>query len=148
MSSTGSKARGERAAAWSDDERVKIAAADDLHVAPLREDGKTYGTPTWIWSVMVDDELYVRAYNGKQSRWYQAAMRQKAGRITVAGMTKEVTFEPIESALNSRIDEAYRAKYRDSQYLAPMIGPRARAATVKVSAALAVDGGVTGHLRG
>jgi hypothetical protein len=36
----------------------------------------------------------VRGYNGQNSRWYQAAVRQKAGRITAAGMTKEVGFEP------------------------------------------------------
>ena len=81
--------------AWSNDELRKVAAADDLHVSPFRDDGVTYGTPTWIWSVVVDDAVYVRAYNGKNSRWYQAAMRQKAGRIAVADMTKEVAFEPI-----------------------------------------------------
>ena len=78
---------------WHKDELTKIAEADDLHVSPFREDGVTYGTPTWIWSVVVDDALYVRAYNGQKSRWYQAALRQKAGRITVAGITKEVRFE-------------------------------------------------------
>jgi hypothetical protein len=119
-------------AAWSKDELRKIAGADDLHIAPFREDGKTYGTPTWIWSVAVDDGLYVRAYNGKSSRWYQAALRQKAGRITAAGVTKEVTFEPVDGPINDRIDEAYRAKYGDSPYLGPMIGAPARAATVKV----------------
>jgi hypothetical protein len=45
-----------------------IAASDDLHVAPFRSDGKTYGTLTWIWSVVVDGDLYVRAYNGTNSR--------------------------------------------------------------------------------
>ena len=54
--------------AWDQDELRAIARADDLHVAPFREDGKTYGTPTWIWSVTVDGELYVRAYNGRSSR--------------------------------------------------------------------------------
>ena len=117
---------------WSKDELHKIAGADDLHIAPFREDGKTYGTPTWIWSVAVDDALYVRAYNGKRSRWYQAALRQQAGRITAAGVTKEVTFEPVDGPINDRIDEAYRAKYGHSPYLGPMIGARARAATVKV----------------
>ena len=47
---------------WSKDELRKIAEADDLHISPFREDGKTYGTPTWIWSVVVDGALYVRAY--------------------------------------------------------------------------------------
>ena len=118
--------------AWSKNELSKIAEADDLHIAPFREDGRTYGTPTWIWSVAVDGALYVRAYNGTKSRWYQAAMRQKAGRVIAAGMTKDVAFEAVNGPLNDRIDEAYRAKYRASRYLNPMLGPSARSATVKV----------------
>jgi hypothetical protein len=117
---------------WSKDELRKIAKADDLHISPFREDGVTYGTPTWIWSVTVDDALYVRGYNGLNSRWYQAAVQQKAGRITAAGMAKEVSFEPVAGAINDRIDDAYRAKYHASPYLSPMIGAHARAATVKV----------------
>jgi hypothetical protein len=118
---------------WPREELNKIAGTDDLHISPLREDGKTYGTLTWIWSVVVDDALYVRAYNGTSSRWYQAAMRQGAGRITAAGITKDVSFEPIEGVILERIDNAYKAKYEDSPYLKPMIGERARAATVRVS---------------
>jgi len=119
------------------DELRAIADADDLHIAPFREDGTTYGTPTWIWSVAVDDALYVRAYNGQKSRWYQAAVLQKAGRIVAAGMTKEVTFEPMdestmEGPVNDRIDDAYRAKYHGSSYLRPMIGAGARSATVRI----------------
>ncbi len=118
---------------WSKDELCKIAEADDLHVSPLREDGVTYGTPTWIWCVAVDGALYVRAYNGRNSSWYQAAVRQKAGRIIAAGMTKEVAFERVDGPINDRIDDAYRAKYHGSPYLSPMIGARARSATVKVT---------------
>jgi len=77
---------------WRAEELRKIAETDDLHISPFREDGVTYGTPTWIWSVVVDDVLYVRGYNGRQSRWYQAAIHQKAGRIRAAGMTKDVVF--------------------------------------------------------
>ncbi|MGB9433760.1 MAG: DUF2255 family protein [Candidatus Acidiferrum sp.] len=118
--------------AWFKDELHKIAEADDLHISPFREDGATYGTPTWIWSVAVDDSLYVRGYNGQGSRWYQAAVRQKAGRIIAAGMSKEVTFEPVDGPINNRIDEAYRAKYHGSPYLAPMLGASARSATIKI----------------
>jgi hypothetical protein len=117
---------------WLKDELRKLADADDLHIAPFREDGVTYGTPTWIWSVAVDDALYARGYNGRNSRWYQAAARQKAGRIAAAGMTREVTFEPVDGPLNERIDEAYRAKYHGSPYLKPMIATRARSATVRI----------------
>ena len=117
---------------WTKDELDKIAKTDDLHISPFREDGVTYGTPTWIWSVVVDGALYVRAYNGRNSRWYQAALSQRAGRITAAGMAKEVTFEPVDGPIHDLIDEAYREKYRNSPYLNPMISTRAREATVKV----------------
>jgi hypothetical protein len=59
-------------------------------------------------------------------------MRQKAGRILAAGLTKEVAFAPVNAGLNDRIDEAYRAKYRGSLYLSPMIGAHARAAAVRI----------------
>ncbi len=118
---------------WTKGELEKIAETDDLHISPFREDGKTYGTPTWVWSVVVDDGLYVRAYNGQSSRWYRAAMRQKAGRIAAAGMTKEVRFESVNGAIQDRIDDAYSAKYKSSPYLSSMIGAKARSATVRVT---------------
>ena len=117
---------------WSNKELQKIADSDDLHISPFRDDGVTYGTPTWIWSVVVDGDLHVRAYNGQQSRWYQAALAQRAGRIRAAGMTKDVVFEPADGPINDRIDEAYRAKYAASPYLSPMISTRARSATMRV----------------
>jgi hypothetical protein len=119
-------------AAWVKDELQKIARSDDLHISPFRQDGRTYGTPTWIWSIAIDDALYVRAYNGRASRWYRAAMQQKAGRITSAGMTREVAFEPVEGPINERIDRAYREKYHGSAYLGSMVSDRARSATVRV----------------
>jgi hypothetical protein len=119
--------------AWCKNDLRKIAEADDLHISPLRDDGVTYGTPTWIWSVALGEDLYVRAYYGQSSRWYQAAVREKAGRITSAGMTKEVTFEPADGPVNDLIDDAYRAKYHGSPYLGSMISARARSATVKVT---------------
>jgi hypothetical protein len=117
---------------WSAEELRRIIEADDLKIAPFRDDGVTYGTPTWIWCVAVDGELYVRAYNGPKSRWYPAAVRQGAGRIIAAGMTREVAFEPVDGPINEGIDQAYRAKYGASPYLGPMISAPARSATVTV----------------
>jgi hypothetical protein len=57
------------------------------------------------------DPVYVRAYDGTESRWYQAALRQKAGRITAVGMMKEVAFEPVSGSISDSIDDAYRSKY-------------------------------------
>jgi hypothetical protein len=117
---------------WPEEQLREIVQKDDLHVAPLREDGVTYGTPTWIWCVAVDGELFVRAYHGRDSSWYQAAVREGGGRITAAGMTREVEFSPVEGALNDRVDDAYREKYGGSPYLSPMISERARSTTVRV----------------
>jgi hypothetical protein len=114
------------------EELNKIDIANDLHISPFREDGLTYGTPTWIWNVVIDGHLYVRAYNGPDSKWYKAALKQKAGQIHASGMVKEVIFEPVEGEINNRIDHAYKEKYSDSPYLPPMIGSRARSATVKI----------------
>ncbi len=50
-----------------------------------------------------------RRRHRQDSSWYQAAVRENAGRIEVAGMTKDVSFESVtDEALNGRIDEAYR----------------------------------------
>lgn len=114
----------------------RIAATDDLHIAPLRPDGVTTGTPTWIWSVVVSGRLFVRAWNGTGSRWYQAAIAQHAGQITAAGTTFDVEFTAVtDPAWTAPIDAAYRVKYASSPYLPPMLGPGPRAATVEITPA-------------
>lgn len=111
----------------------QINQADDLKIAPFHADGKSTGTPTWIWEVLVDDRLFVRAYSGQQSSWYQAALKQKAGEIHALGQRFTVRFAPInDSGLNDRIDQAYRQKYASSRYMQYMISAAPRAATVEV----------------
>jgi hypothetical protein len=118
-------------AQWPAEQLRRIVEADDLHVAPLRADAKTFGTPTWIWCVATGGSLYVRAYHGPDSRWYQAALRHGAGRITAAGSTMDVVFEPA-GHMNGAVDAAYRSKYHGHRYLGAMVGTRASAATLRV----------------
>ena len=61
---------------WNPETLRAIDEADDLKIAPFRADGKTTGTPTWIWEVVVDGRLFVRAYSGTRSNRYQAAIRR------------------------------------------------------------------------
>lgn len=111
----------------------EINQADDLKIAPYRADGKTHGTPTWIWEVVVDKRLFVRAYSGTHSSWYQSAIMQRAGIIQAAGQTFNVQFAPItDVALNDKIDAAYRDKYNASIYMKHMIGNGCRAATIEI----------------
>lgn len=118
---------------WTPEELRKIGSTDDFHISPFRADGTTLGTPTWIWSVVVGDAVYVRAYNGTTSRWYGSARAQRAGRITAGGVQRDVTFTLVDDgAVNDQIDDAYRAKYAGSPYLPPVLTEKVRAATVRV----------------
>jgi len=118
---------------WSSEHLEHIVDADDLKIAPFRDDGATPGTPTWIWCVAVEGSLYVRAYHGVSSRWHVAAIRERAGQIVAAGSTYDVAFAVADDHVATLIDDAYRAKYADSPYLAHMIGKTARDATVVIS---------------
>jgi hypothetical protein len=119
---------------WTAAELKTFTNADDMKVSPFYSDGKTYGTPTWLWSVVVEDGLYIRAWNGQQSRWYQSAMTQKAGRIYLAQANHEVIFESAsgDETLDNKIDQAYQIKYADSPYMPPMIQTGPQSATVKI----------------
>lgn len=118
---------------WSDEQMEQFSQADDLRISPFYSDGKTYGTPTWIWSVVVDKKLYVRAWNGQQSRWYRSAVQQKAGRMHLAGGNFEISFKPItDSQLIKQIDQAYKIKYADSAYLAPMLQSGPQSSTLNI----------------
>ncbi|HQY98734.1 MAG TPA: DUF2255 family protein [Propionicimonas sp.] len=121
-----------RSSQWNAAELAAIDDADDLRISPLRPDGVTYGTPTWIWAVVVDGELFVRGYNGTASRWYGAAMARPSGRIHAAGSVHDVLFEPAPAGLADAIDAAYRTKYAGSPYLPPMVSDRSRAAGVRI----------------
>jgi hypothetical protein len=121
---------------WSEEELRRFTETDDLHIAPFREDGATYGTPTWIWSVVVNGALYARAYNGTAASWYKAAISQKAGKITAAGMQRDVQFGLVGAELAPKIDVAYKAKYSSSPYLSCMIASRVQAATVLILPAI------------
>lgn len=118
---------------WTRDELEALASTDDFHISPFRADGATLGTPTWIWSVVVDGTVFVRAYNGTASRWFGSASTQLAGRITAGGFEKEVTFTPARNErLDALVDAAYQNKYGGSPYLPPMLTDKVRAATVRV----------------
>lgn len=81
-------------ATWPTETIEKIAASDDFHIAAYHADRKTTGTLTWIWSVVADGRLFVRAWNGTRGKWYRSAIAQRAGKITAAGQAFEVEFTP------------------------------------------------------
>ncbi|HLH25126.1 MAG TPA: DUF2255 family protein [Chloroflexota bacterium] len=119
--------------AWTSDELTKIGAADELGIAPLRRDG-TPRKPVTVWVVRVGDDLYVRSWRGRSGAWYRGTQVRHEGRIQAGGVDKDVTFVDADHAIDDRIDAAYRAKYDryGAQYVDPMVGPEARATTLRL----------------
>lgn len=118
--------------AWDSATLSKIDKADDLKIAPERANGKT-GTPTWIWEVVVDNRLFVRPYNGKNSSWYKSAMAYKKGIIVAAGNTYQVSYAQIDDPeLIKKVSDAYRKKYASSPYMEYMVQDKIAAQTVEV----------------
>jgi hypothetical protein len=118
---------------WTSDELNKIGAAEELLIAPRRSDG-TLRKAVIIWVVRRGDDLYVRSAYGRTSAWFRGVQARHEGRIQAGGVEKEVTFvEETDPAVNDMIDAAYLTKYsRYPQYVAPMVTPEVRAATIKL----------------
>ena len=118
---------------WTSEELNKIGAAEELRIASLRRDG-TLRKPVIIWVVRVGDDLYVRCVNGRDGAWFRGVQSRHEGRIWAGGVEKDVTFgEEENSDINDKIDAAYLTKYRRyPQYVAPMVTPKVRAATIKL----------------
>lgn len=119
---------------WTSDELNKIGKAEELRIAPLRQDG-TLRKPVTIWVVRLDNDLYVRSYKGYDGAWFRAALVRHKGRIWAGGVEIDVIFvEETESTINDQIDAAYLAKYgRYPQYVAPMLTAEVRLTTIKLA---------------
>jgi len=118
---------------WSSDELTKIGTAEELEIASLRGDG-TLRKPVIIWVVRLGDDLYVRCVNGRAGAWFRGVQSRHEGHIRAGGVEKDVTFvEETDPGINDKIDAAYLTKYsRYPQYVAPMVTPEVRAATIKL----------------
>ena len=117
----------------TNDELEKIAAAEELRIAPVRRDG-TLRNPVTIWVVRLGDDLYVRSWRGRDGSWYRAAQSRREGHISTGGVEKDVTFvEETDPDINDELDSVYREKYRRyASYVTPMISPEARSTTLRL----------------
>jgi hypothetical protein len=118
---------------WTNQELEKIGNAEELRIATLRRDS-TLRKPVIIWVVRLGDELYVRCVNGRKGAWFRGVLTRHEGRIWAASVEKDVTFvEESDPGINAKIEEAYLTKYqRYPQWVAPMVTPEVRAATIKL----------------
>jgi hypothetical protein len=117
---------------WTDQELQRIAAADELEIAPLRGERTSRG-PVPVWVVRVDDGLYVRSWRSANGAWFRAAQARGAGHIRAGGVEKDVTFVKAGTDVADAVDAAYRSKYvRYPSYVEPMLSAAARATTLRL----------------
>ena len=118
---------------WSNDDLDRIGDAQEIQIAPENGDG-TLRRPTTIWIVRNGDDLFVRSVNGPEGRWYRTAAETHRGRITVDGLTRDVTFDDAgDPAVNERVDAAYLAKYGSTPWAEPMTRPGPRDTTFRLT---------------
>lgn len=118
---------------WTADELTAIGDADELRIAPRRDDG-TLHKAVPIWVVRDGDDLYVRSFRGQGAAWYRNAEASHEGHIQAGGVDTDVSFADVDGAVHDRIDEAYRTKYAryDRAYIDPMVTATAREATFRL----------------
>ena len=118
---------------WTRDELDKLGDAEELDIVTVRSDGMLR-KPVTVWVVRVADDLYVRSGYGNAAAWYRGTQARREGHIKAGGIEKQVVFAEADPALNDDIDAVHLAKYRrhEARWLDPMVGPEARATTIKL----------------
>ena len=95
---------------WSPEEAARLDREDELELSSRRPDGTLRPFIT-IWFVRHGDDVIVRSAYGPANGWYRRALASGAGRIRVAGLERDVTFETPDHASDDAISAAYDAKY-------------------------------------
>lgn len=121
-------------ATWTEDELNRINAETYFTVGATLPDGTTPKTVD-IWSVPVEDRIFIRSFNGTQGKWYGPALETGRGRISAGGVEKAVRFVPVDSAdeeTNQAVDDSFLKKYADSKYSVTMSTEPVRRNTLEV----------------
>jgi hypothetical protein len=105
-----------------------LAESVEIDITPTSS-----GTPVTIWTVRVDDDVYVRSFRGERGRWYLAFREEPQASLIYSGGELQVRGEPVaDRGLNESIDAAYLEKYRTSQYAGSMVTPEVALTTMRL----------------
>jgi hypothetical protein len=113
---------------WTAGELAELGQASSLRLCV----GQQPRPEVDLGMVLAGGELYVRAYRGPASRWFQAAREAGTGQIRAGSVTRDVLLVPDPGPADA-IDAAYKAKYGSSSTL--VARPHSRAATIRIDPA-------------
>lgn len=92
--------------------------------------GRTHAVPIWV--VVDGDDVFVRTYRGKNSRWYRELVA-RAGALVVDGKRIPVRAVVAADAKSvRRTSEGYRKKYRKGGSLDAMLRRSVLPTTLRV----------------
>lgn len=117
---------------WSALDLDALGNAEEVQLSTKRHDG-SLRDPVPVWVVRVGNELFVRSYRGRAGSWYRHARRHPAGRISAAGIDRDIEFTEPGGADPKAIDEAYRGKYGRNSYTDAMVGEDVAATTLRLT---------------
>jgi len=119
--------------AWAQADLDTIGDAKEIEIAALRPDG-TLRKPVIIWIARAEDDVYVRSAYGRTAAWYRGTQTRPEGRIKAGGLSRDVTFAPVDPVLHDAIDAAFRSKYhrQPAQYVNMVLTEDARSTTLRL----------------
>jgi len=110
-----------------------LASVEEIVIEFVRPDGSKGGTT--IWDVEVDGEIYVRSGGGTHGGWYRRLRHNPDGEVREGRNVYPIHAEPVDdTALQSRVTDAYQSKYGRSPFLSPFLEPDSIAATLHLVA--------------
>lgn len=85
-----------------------LGETEEVHV----ETGRGGSPGTVIWTVVVDDTIFVRSVRGEKGRWYREASANQEASLRVDERRILVRAVPeTDAATIEKVSEAYREKY-------------------------------------
>ncbi|MFF0079165.1 DUF2255 family protein [Streptomyces canus] len=112
---------------WTPEDQILLSETCSLVLTA----GDTNHAGVEIGMVVVDGELYVRAYRGVGSLWYRAARKHGHGTIRVGAVRRDVLLTTGGLEPCAGLDAAFRAKYGPVAE-ALVSSSEARAATIRI----------------
>jgi len=120
--------------AWTADELERLGNEDELQLSSERDDG-SLRDPVIMWMVRVGDEIYVRSVKGREGPWFLGTQTRRRGRISSAGVERDVEFEDADRTLDDAIDAEYRRKYANEpqEWVDPVLTDKAQGSTIRLA---------------